>query len=282
MSGAYFDNNATTPLDPRVREAMLPWMGERWGNPSSAHRIGQAAHAAVEDARSEVAALLGARAEEIVFTASGTEANNAVLLAAFDRAGTGGRIVHSELEHPSIRVAAAAWSERFGVGVSRVPPGQDGVVDPERFATELDGAALAALMLANNEIGTLQPVAETARRCRERGVPLLCDAVQAAGKVPVDVGTLGADYVTIGAHKFHGPPGIGALWIRSGAPFEPLLVGGGQERHRRASTVAVPLAVGFGVACAAARRELADRAARLAALRERFEEIGRASCRERV
>jgi cysteine desulfurase len=273
VSGAYFDQNATTPLDPRVRAAMLPWMGERWGNPSSAHRVGQAAHAAVEEARVEVAALLGARPEEIVFTASGTEASNAVLLAAFGRAGAGGgRIVHSAFEHPSIRVAAAAWSGRFGTEVVTVPPERDGIVDVERYAAALDGdTTLAALMLANNEVGTLQPVAETAHRCRELGVPLLCDAVQAAGKVRIDVASLGADYVTIGAHKFHGPPGVAALWIRSGAPFEPLLVGGGQERQRRASTVAVPLVVGFGAACALARRELDGRAERLARLRERFE-----------
>jgi len=272
VNGAYFDHNATTPLDPRVREAMLPWMGERWGNPSSVHRYGQVAHAAVAAAREEVAALLGAAAEEVVFTASGTEANNAVLRQALARARPGDRMVISAFEHPSIRVAAKAWTAAAGVELVWVRPAADGIVQAGSFLSALDrGAVLAALMLANNEVGTLQPVAEVARACRERGIPLLCDAVQAAGKVPLRVGELGADFVTIGAHKFHGPFGAAALWIRPGADFEPLLVGGGQERGRRASTANVPALVGFGAACALARRELASRAEGLAALRDRFE-----------
>lgn len=270
--GAYFDNNATTPLDPRVREAMLPWLGERFGNASSAHAAGQRAHAAVEAAREEVARLLGAGSPlEVVFTGSGTEANNAVVYAALARGSGLGRFVLSGLEHPSVPEALATpWGTRAEAVV--VSPDPDGIVPAERFLAEVRaGDALAALMLASNEIGTLQPVTEVAAGCRGLGVPVLCDAVQAAGKVPVAVQNLGADYVTIGAHKLHGPLGAAALWVRPGAPFEPLLVGGAQERRRRASTVNVAAVVGFGEACRLAREELAARAAHLAALRDRFE-----------
>lgn len=269
---AYFDNNATTPVDPRVREAMLPWLGERFGNASSAHAVGQRAHAAVEAAREEVAHLLGADSPlEVVFTGSGTEANNAVVYAALARSSGSGRFVLSGLEHPSVPEALATpWGARAEAVV--VPPDSDGVVPADRFLDEVRaGAALAALMLASNEIGTLQPVAEVAAGCRGLGVPVLCDAVQAAGKVPVAVQNLGADYVTIGAHKLHGPLGAAALWVRPGAPFDPLLVGGAQERRRRASTVNVAAVVGFGEACRLAREELAARAAHLASRRDRFE-----------
>ena len=272
MSAVYFDHNATTPLDPRVREAMLPWMGEQWGNPSSAHGAGQAAHEAVEAARAEVAALLGAEPPAVAFTGSGTEANNAVVAAALRRAGPGGHLVLSAFEHPSIRAAAAAWAPAVGASVTEVAPGPDGVVSARDLAAALrPETRLVALMLAQNELGTLQPVAEVARLCRERGIPVLCDAVQAIGKVPVSVQELGVDYLSLGGHKFHGPLGAAALWIRDGAPYEPLLVGGGQERRRRASTVNVPAVVGLGRACRLAAAELPDRAARLLALRERFE-----------
>lgn len=282
MAGAYFDNNATTPLDPRVLDAMLPWMGTRAGNASSAHRFGQEAFAAVEEARAEVAALIGAAPEEIVFTSSGSEANNAVVFDALrraERADRGDRIVASAIEHPSILVAAAsAESSPAGARLARVAPNRDGVVPAAAMLAEVAAAPtrLAALQLVNNELGTLQPVAEVARGCRELGVPLLCDAVQAAGKIAIDVEELGADYLTLGAHKFHGPLGAAALWVRRGAPFAPLLLGGAQERRRRASTVNVPAVVGFGVACRLARRELDGRAARLAQLRDRFEAGARA------
>ena len=268
MTGVYLDHNATTPLDPRVREAMLPWLGEHWGNPSSIHRFGQGARAAVETAREQVASLLDARPAEIVFTASGTEANNLVLTNA---AGRGGHLVISALEHPSIAMTAAHL-ERLGLAVTRVAPGRDGVVPAARIVAALgDNTRLVCLMLAHNELGTLQPVAEVAARCRERGIPVLCDAVQAVGKIPVAVSALGADYVTVGAHKFHGPLGAAALWVRGGAPCEPLLRGGSQERRRRAGTENVPALVGFGVAAAIAANELEERAQRLRALRDRFE-----------
>lgn len=274
MRAAYFDHNATTPLDPRVREAMLPWMGERWGNPSSAHGAGQAAREAVEAARAEVAALLGAEPPAVVFTGSGTEANNAVIAAALAR-GTdegGSHLVVSAFEHPSVLAAAEAWAPAAGAGVTRVAPDADGVVSARAIEAALrPETRLVALMLAQNELGTLQPVAEVARLCRARGVPVLCDAVQAIGKVAVSVQELGVDYLTLGGHKFHGPLGGAALWIRDGAPFEPRLVGGGQERRRRASTVNTPAVVGLGVACRLAGEELPERARHLLALRQRFE-----------
>ena len=279
MRGSYFDHNATTPLDPEVREAMLPWLGGAggsdglWGNPSSVHRYGQAAREAVEAAREQVARLIDCRTPaEIVFVSSGTEANNAVVASRLGECAPGDRFVVSALEHPSILGAARAGAPRAGVVVDEVPPQEDGVMSASRMvAVAGPGTRLAALMLANNELGTLQPVAELTAALRERGVPVLCDAVQAVGKIAVSVHELGVDYLTLAAHKFHGPLGAAALWIRAGAAFSPLLVGGAQERQRRASTVNVPAVVGFGKACALAARDLPARHARLRQLRERFE-----------
>ena len=275
MDAVYLDHNATTPLHPRARGAMLPWLGERHGNPSSVHRFGQAAHNAVEEAREKVAALLGGRPPEVVFTASGTEANNAVLFHIARQGGGDGHLgrhlVISAVEHPSIREGAARL-EKEGVEVTRVSPGGDGVVSSQEIAAALrPDTKLVCLMLANNELGTLQPVAEVASACRERGIPVLCDAVQAVGKIPVDVHALGVDYLVLGAHKFYGPLGAAAVWVRKGAELSPYLVGGGQERRRRAGTENVPALVGLGEAAAAAREEMADRTAHLAALRDRFE-----------
>lgn len=271
MDAVYLDHNATTPLDPRVREAMLAWLGERHGNPSSIHRFGQAAKNAVEEAREKVAALLGARPPEIVFTASGTEANNAVLFDVARRAGGRGHLVISAVEHPSIREAAARL-QKEGFEVTRVSPGADGVVPAAAVVAALrPDTALAGLMLANNELGTLQPVAEVAAACRERGIPVLCDAVQAVGKIPVGVHALGVDYLTLGAHKFHGPLGAAALWVKKGTEIAGYLVGGSQERRRRASTENVPAIVGLGEAAAVVLSEGPARTAQLAALRDRFE-----------
>jgi cysteine desulfurase len=275
MTGVYFDHNATTPLDSRVLEAMLPWLGARHGNPSSIHRYGQAARNAVEEAREQVAALIGGRPPEVVFTASGTEANNTVVESLCAAAG---HLVISAIEHPSVRQSAARAAGR-GLEVTRVPPREDGVVPAAAIAAALrPDTLLVCLMLANNELGTLQPVAEVAALCRRRGVPLLCDAVQAVGKIAVDAPTLGADFLVLGAHKFGGPLGAAALWIRAGAAIEPLLVGGSQERRRRAGTENVPAIVGLGAAAELARREVGDgsgspgsRGACLAALRDRFE-----------
>jgi cysteine desulfurase len=271
VSRVYLDNNATTPLDPRVRAAMVPWLGERWGNPSSIHRAGQEAREAVEEARSRVAALIGGRDEEVVFVASGTEANNAVLRGAARRAKGSGHLVVSALEHPSIRVTALDLAAA-GMRVTVVPPRPDGVVDAGAVTAALrPDTCLVALMLASNEIGTLQPVAEVADECRSRGVAVHCDAVQAAGKIPIEVAALRVDSLALGAHKFHGPLGAAALWVRSGVELEAFLLGGGQERRRRASTENVPAIVGFGEAARLAGVELDQRHSHLARLRDRFE-----------
>lgn len=288
MQSVYLDHNATTPLDPRVRDAMLPWLGERFGNPSSIHRLGQAARNAVEEARERVAALIGARPPEVIFMTSGTEANNTVIrsaVAGARRSGgagavgamgggrPGGHLVISAIEHPSVRESAAR-AERAGVEVTRVPPGEDGVVPAAAMIAALrPDTVLACLMLANNEVGTLQPVAAVAAACRERGIPLLCDAVQAVGKVPVDASLLGVDLLVLGAHKFGGPLGAAALWVRDGVEVESLLVGGSQERRRRSGTENVAAIVGLGAAAGLALAEVGSqrRQHQLAALRDRFE-----------
>jgi cysteine desulfurase len=273
MHPVYLDHNATTPLHPKAREAMLPWLGERHGNPSSIHAFGQAARNAVEEARERVAALIGGRPPEVVFTASGTEGNNAVIFGEFRRAAPPGHLVISAIEHPSIREAAARL-EREGVAVSRVSPGAGGVVPAYSVVDALrPDTRLVCLMLANNELGTVQPVAEVAAACYARGIPVLCDAVQAVGKIPVDVEALGVDWLVVGAHKFHGPLGAAAVWVRKGRELEGLLVGGSQERRRRASTENVPALAGFGAAAEAARTELPERQAHLAGLRDRFEAL---------
>ncbi len=276
----YFDNNATTPLDPRVRDAMLPWLSELHGNPSSAHACGRRARRAVAAAREKVAALLGGRPEEIVFTSSGSEANNTVILAAGKRSPRGekarrsryrGHLVTSVLEHPSVRMAAARMAEE-GMTVTELSPEADGRVSVGAVCGALrDDTRLVCLMLANNELGTIQPVREVAAVCRQQGVPVLCDAVQAISKIPVDAGELGVDYLTLGGHKFHAPPGVAALWVRDGAQLEPLLVGGSQESSRRAGTENVPSIVGLGKAAALAAAEVETRHANLLALRERLE-----------
>ncbi len=271
MRRIYLDHNATTPLDPRVRDEMLEAMADGHGNPSSVHAFGQAARERVEAARDGVAALICAQPPELVFTASGTEANNAAIFSCARSAGRGGHLVISAFEHPSV-LAAADRAEAEGMAVTRVAPGGDGVVAAAAMLDAVrEDTRLVCLMLANNEIGTLQPVAEVAAGCRGRGVPVLCDAVQAVGKIGVRVDELGVDYLTLGAHKFYGPLGAAALWVRGGVELEPYLVGGGQERRRRAGTVNVPAVAGLGRAAELAAAELGERIAHTARLRDRFE-----------
>lgn len=269
MEPVYLDHNATTPVDSRVVEAMTPWF-RRAGNASSLHAFGRRSREAVEAARERVAGLLRVSPPEVVFTASGTEANNAVM-ATVARLHASGHVVVSAFEHPSI-LAAASRLEEAGFEVSRVRPEPDGRLAPEAVEEALrDDTRLVCLMLANNEVGTVQPVAEVARRARERGAAVLCDAVQAVGKLAFTAPELEVDYLTIGAHKFYGPLGAAALWIRRGAPFEALLVGGSHERHRRAGTLNVPALVGLGAAAALVEAEGAEWASRQAAARDRFE-----------
>jgi cysteine desulfurase len=279
MSGLYLDHNATTPVDPRVTEEMAPWFG-RGGNASSLHAFGRRSREAVERAREQVASLLAVSPQELVFTASGTEANNAVL-AALPTHHEGGHLVLSAFEHPSVSAAADRLAQR-GFSISRVRPAADGRVAPPAVAAELRAdTRLVCLMLANNEIGTVQAVKEVAALAHERRIPVLCDAVQAVGKVPFSASELDVDYLTIGAHKFYGPLGAAALWIRRGAEFSPLLVGGSQERHRRAGTLNVPAVVGLGAAAALVEAEGDAWAAHMAALRDRFE-AGLDRCGETV
>lgn len=276
MSAVYFDHNATTPLDGRVLDAMLPWMSENHGNPSSVHSFGQKAREAVDAAREVLAGKLGGLPPEWVFTASGSEANNSVIFGLAHAAGEcardlPGHVVLSAIEHPSI-LRAADRLEAAGVRVTRLAPDANGVVDSAEARDSLeDDTFLVCLMLANNEVGTIQPVREVASVCRERGVPVLCDAVQAVGKIPVAVADLDVDYLTLGAHKFYGPLGAAALWIRGGASYESYLVGGGQERRRRAGTENVPAVVGLARALELAVDDLEARACHMEALRDRFE-----------
>ena len=269
----YLDHNATTPLDPRVLEEMLPFLRDDFGNPSSLHWFGQRARAAVEEARASVAALVGAESAEIVFTASGSESDNMALrgVAAKARAPRRGLVVGGLEHHAVLNTARALREEGWPVEIVRVR--EDGIVDLEDLAVKLGaGSALVSLMLANNETGVLQPVAEAARLARKHGALVHCDAVQAGGKLPIDVRTLDVDLLTLSAHKLCGPKGVGCLYVRRGTPMGALVRGGGQERNRRAGTENVAGIVGFGVAAALAAEVLPAEAARLRRLRDRLEE----------
>lgn len=269
----YLDNAASTPVDPRVLSAMLPWLGEACGNPGSLHAEGRHARAAVEEARAEVAALLGADADEIVLTGSGTEADNLAILGAAAAFPDGeAHVVVSAIEHPSVLEPARRLS-RLGVGVTFLPCGADGIVDPADLARALrPSTRLVSVMAANNVTGTLQPITELSRVARSHGALFHTDAVQAAGKVPLDVRRDPIDLLSLSAHKLHGPKGAGALYVRRGTPIAPLLHGGGQENGLRPATEAVPVLAGVGRAARLAREEMADEAVRTVALRERLVE----------
>ncbi len=273
MNRVYLDHNATTPLGPGVLEAMLPYLRESFGNPSSLHWFGQRARAAVEEARGRVAALVGADAAEIVFTASGSESDNMALRGAVAKATHARRsIVTTAVEHHAVlNTARALREEGHPVAVARVS--EDGRLDLDDLQAKLDDATLVvSVMLANNETGALQPVAEAARLAHERGALVHCDAVQAGGKTSVDVRALDVDLLTLSAHKLYGPKGVGCLYVRRGTPLGPLVRGGAQERNRRAGTENVAGVVGFGAAAALVHEPLARDEARIAALRDRIEE----------
>ncbi|MCW2236168.1 cysteine desulfurase family protein [Azospirillum canadense] len=270
----YLDNNATTPLAPEVREAMLPHLFGQFGNPSSPHAAGMAAKRAVGEARGQVAGLIGARSAEIMFTASATEANHAALLGvlrALAEQGSARRhLVTTAVEHPSSLMLARDM-ERQGWRVTVLPVDAAGVIDLDALrAAVTDGTALVSVMWANNETGAVMPVAAAAGIAKARGALFHTDAVQAAGRLPVGADAVGADLLTLSAHKMHGPKGIGALYIRKGTPFAPL-IHGHQERNRRGGTENVPAIVGFGVAADFARIAAVDTAG-IAALRDRLEQ----------
>ena len=242
----YLDHHATTRPDPAVVAEMLPCLGEIFGNPSSAHTFGQEARRVADLARQRVAAFLGAHTDEIVFTSGGSEACNQLLHGL---ARPGRHIVVSGIEHPAVLAPCAAL-EACGVRITRVAADASGVVHPEAVAAALTPeTGLVSVMLVNNDTGVIQPVAEIAKLAHARGVPVHTDAVQAAGKIPVDVRALGVDFLTLSAHKFNGPKGVGALYIRGGRELPPLIRGGGQENRRRAGTENLPGIAGFGKAC---------------------------------
>jgi cysteine desulfurase len=268
------DHAATTRLAPEARAAMEPFLGEAFGNASSVHARGEAAREAVEEARAAVAALIGASTEEIVFTATGSEANNLALQGALATAPAGRqRLVVTAIEHPSVLETARDLEAR-GVPLTIVPVESDGVVRPERVAEALGAdVALVSVMWANNEVGTLQPVAEIAALARAAGARFHTDAVQAVGKLPVSVEEAGADLLSLAGHKFHGPLGAAALYVRRRVRLAPLVHGGHQERGRRAGTENLPAIVGLGAASRlAASRLAAGEPGRIAALAERLRE----------
>jgi cysteine desulfurase len=258
-----------------VRAALEPCFGDLYANPSSLHSAGQAARSAVEKAREQVAALVGAQPSEVVFTAGGTEADHLALvgaaLALRSRGRWPARVAFSAVEHHAVHGAAHLLRE-LGCEVEELPVRPDGRVDPEAWAPALRaGLDIVALMLANNETGVIQPVAEVAALARDHGVRLHCDAVQAAGKIPVSLRELGADYLAVSAHKIGGPKGAGALVARDGAPLAPLFRGSGHERGRRGGTEGLPGIVGLGAAAEWAARDLAAEPARVRDLRDRLE-----------
>jgi cysteine desulfurase len=265
----YFDNAATTPLDPRALAAMQPFLARCWGNPSSLHREGREAREAVEAARRQVAALLGAEPGEIVFTASGTEADvMAILGVVLAAEGEPCHVVTSSIEHPAVLECCCGLA-RFGIEVTHLPVNDEGIVDPGDLERSIrPDTRLVSIMAANNVLGTLQPVAELARIARAHGVLFHSDAVQAAGKIPIDVRSLPIDLLSLSAHKLHGPKGVGALYVRKGVTLAPLLPGGGQENGRRSGTENVAGIVGFGQAAEMAAAEMAGEAARLVRIRD--------------
>ena len=284
MNPIYLDYNATTPIEPAVLEAMLPFLQKEFGNPSSSHEYGRRAHDAVEGARVQVALLLGAQPGEILFTSGGTEASNhAIKGSAFGRWKSalswlgrflgrriGGHILLSAVEHPAT-AQPIEFLRRLGCRVTVVPVDGQGMVSPDDVARAIaPDTFLVSIMHSNNEVGTLMPIAEIARHTRERGVLFHIDAAQSLGKVPVDVGILGVDLLTIAGHKLYAPKGVGVLYIRKGVTLETFMHGAGHEGGRRAGTENVPYVVGLGMACEIARKSLPEATQKLQALRDRL------------
>jgi cysteine desulfurase len=269
MRKVYLDNAATTPLLPEVREAMMPYLGDTFGNPSSLHDWGDGAREAMDRARSQVAQLIGADPGEIIFTGSGTESNNfAVKGLALAQQVKGKHVMVSAIEHFSVLYSARTL-EKWGFEVSEVPVDKHGVVDPDDVLRQIrKDTILVSIMHANGEVGTIEPIQEIARITRERKIPFHTDAVATTGTMPVNVAELGVDALSLAGNQFYGPKGVGALWIRKGVRIMPLLDGGIQEEGRRAGTENVPAIVGLGKAAELAKTHIADRIKRLTPLRD--------------
>jgi len=266
-SRIYFDHSATTPLDPRVLDAMTPFLSGAFGNPSSLHQEGRIARGAIEKARAQVAALIGADPEEIIFTASGTEADNLALIGVVRASGKPGHIVISTIEHAAV-LETCKFLASTGTKVTHLPVDSDGLVLTDSLLRVLQSnVTLVSIMTANNVVGTIQPIEQLAHLTKLHGVLFHTDAVQAGGKIPLDVNRLNVDLLSLSAHKLHGPKGVGSLYVRSGVKLSPIVFGGGQERGLRSATENVAGIVGFGAACEIARRELAEEASRLTDLR---------------
>lgn len=265
----YLDYNASTPVDPAVREAMLPYLGDMYGNPTSNHAVGRRVRDAVEKSRGQVAALIGATPEEILFTSSGTESNNHVIKGvAHTLRERGKHIITSSVEHPAV-TNPCRFLEQYGYEVSFVPVDRHGLINPLHVAEEVrPDTILISIMHANNEVGTIQPIAEIAGIAREGGIWMHTDIAQSCGKIPARILELGVDFLSIAGHKLYAPQGVGALYIRKGIAIEPLLHGASHESGRRAGTTAVAGIVGLGVAAELAARR--DDGARLIALRDRL------------
>jgi len=269
----YLDHNATTPPLPAVAERMMVVLRDAFGNPSSVHHFGQQAKALIDEARTEVANLIGAEPSEVLFTGGGTEADNIAIRGAAEALEAAGRrhLVASAIEHEAVLNTLKALAKR-GWRTTLLPVDRSGIVSPAALREGLaDDTAVVSVMHANNEIGTIQPIAELARLAHERGALFHTDAVQSAGKIAIDVRTLGVDMLSMSAHKFYGPKGIGALWVRRGVRVMPILTGGRQERGRRAGTENVAGIVGMGVAARIASGKMGDEDRRLSALRDRLE-----------
>jgi cysteine desulfurase len=269
----YLDHNATTPVDPAAAEAMTRALQHLFGNASSVHYYGQQAKAAIDEARSRIASLIGGEPAEVIFTSGGTEADNFAIRGAAEALEVTGRkhVITCGIEHEAVLNTFKALGKR-GWRTTVLTLDARGVVSPDRLREAItDDTALVSIMHANNEIGTIQPIAELATIAHAHGALFHTDAVQSAGKIPVDVRALGVDMLAVSGHKFYGPKGVGALWVKRGVRLSPFLSGGKQERNRRAGTENVPGIIGVGVAAARAMQKMAEEAARLSALRDRLE-----------
>ena len=267
----YFDHAATTPVDPRVLEKMLPYFTQKFGNPNSQHAFGRETVCAVDDARDEIAACIGAKSSEIYFTSGGTEADNWALRgAAYSFANRGRHLIVSAVEHPAM-IATAKELVKKGFEVTFAEVDEYGAVDLEKLEKAIrSDTVFVGVMTANNEVGTIQPVKEIAALCKAKGIVFFTDAVQAAGAIPLNVKEIGADMLSFSAHKFYGPKGIGVLYIRSGLKIEKLVSGGHQERSMRGGTTNVPAVVGMAEALRIATQSLDENAAYVSAIRDRF------------